>query len=67
MASPLKVKQAASNQAVSHSTIFQTQSMAVMVFMLQMMLHKLAVVRTNLLISINCTSPEDLLFSCHDG
>jgi len=55
------------HKAVSHSTTFQTQSMAVMVFMLQMMLHKLVVVCTNLLISINCTSPKDLLFSCHDG
>ena len=42
--------------ASPHSISFQTQSMApMMVFMLQMMLHKLVVVRTNLLISINWT------------
>ena len=42
------------HEAVPHSTTFQTQSTApVMVFTLQMMLHKLVVVRTNLLISIN--------------
>jgi hypothetical protein len=42
--------------ASPHSISFQTQSMApMMVFMLQMMLHKLVVVRTKLLISINWT------------
>jgi hypothetical protein len=39
--------------ASPHSIAFQT--MAGMVFMPQMMLHKLVVVRTNLLISINWT------------
>jgi len=42
--------------ASPHSIAFQTHRTAnMMVFMLQMMLHKLVVVRTNLLISINWT------------
>jgi len=43
--------------ASPHSITFQTQipTPAVMVFTLQMMLHKLVVVRTNLLISTNWT------------
>jgi hypothetical protein len=42
--------------ASPHSTTFQTHITAnMMVFMLQMMLHKPVVVRTNLLISINWT------------
>jgi hypothetical protein len=42
--------------ASPHSTAFQTHiTINMMVFMLQMMLHKLVVVRTNLLISINWT------------
>jgi len=42
------------HEAVPHSITFQTHiTMPMMVFMPQMMLHKLVVVRTNLLISIN--------------
>jgi hypothetical protein len=52
--------------ASPHSITFQAQvPTPMMVFMLQMMLHKLVVVRTNLLISINWTSSEDLLLSCN--
>jgi hypothetical protein len=44
------------HEAVPHSTTFQTHIAAnMMVFTPQMMLHKLVVVRTNLLISINWT------------
>ena len=44
------------HEAVPHSTTFQTHNTAaVMVFTLQTMLHKLVVVCTNILISINWT------------
>ena len=44
------------HEAVPHSTTFQTHiTRLMMVLMLQIMLHKLVVVRTNLLISINWT------------
>jgi len=60
MVSPSKVKQALQIKvcdASPHSIPFQPQvpKPPLMVFMLQMMLQKLVVVRTNLLISINWT------------
>ena len=52
--------------ASPHYITFQSQFITtMMVFMLKIMLHKLVVVRTNLLISIDWTQSEDLLLSCH--